>query len=231
MLQFDPDPALTTDAKHDAATSEWSAHEHVADQVQMQAAKLLDLVGSPELAKFAIAVVEQSQNAAECESDASKAVTAGAGSDRYSKALVEFDGALVAPVNEGHLADWVTTIHKAAEYTGALLRDDVSHRHSALYASVACDATKLATRVERLRETDRQIESVDFPNFQRSLKQLVDETEAAGPDELKALPLRAEVVKQGRAFIASARTQETMIAACFGEGLDRDLQPNGMATP
>ena len=219
--ELNPVPAPEVDVEHAVVASDWNTHEHVSNQVQIQAAKLLDLVGSPELAKYAIAVVEQTQNGVDGDPTTSEALNNVEVGDRYSKALVELENALAAPVHDGHLADWVTAIHKAAEYTGALLRDNVCHKHSALFAAVACDATEMAKRVERLREADQQIESVDFPNFQRSLKQLVDETEAAGLDEVKALPLRADVVKNGRAFVASAQTQEAMVAACFGEPLER----------
>jgi hypothetical protein len=39
--------------------ADWIRHEHVSDQVQLEAAKLVDLAGSAELAKHAIDVLEQ----------------------------------------------------------------------------------------------------------------------------------------------------------------------------
>ncbi len=54
---------------------DWSQHEHVSDQVQLEAAKLVELVGSAELAKHAINIVEQ--NACEASNNKPESQTGG----------------------------------------------------------------------------------------------------------------------------------------------------------
>jgi hypothetical protein len=56
---FPPDAAPSSVTPTDSP--DWNEHEHVSGQVQLQAQKLVNLSGSPELAKYAIGVVEQSQ--------------------------------------------------------------------------------------------------------------------------------------------------------------------------
>ena len=42
-------------------SAEWTEHEHVSEHVQLEAQKLVDLVGSSELARNAINVADQRQ--------------------------------------------------------------------------------------------------------------------------------------------------------------------------
>ncbi len=51
--------SLVEDAEHIAKSAEWLEHEHVSEQIQIEAQKLVDLVGSSELAKNAIDVAAQ----------------------------------------------------------------------------------------------------------------------------------------------------------------------------
>lgn len=48
-------------AAHQAADAEWKEHEHVAPAVQVEAEKLVERAGSPELAKQAIDEVSQQE--------------------------------------------------------------------------------------------------------------------------------------------------------------------------
>jgi len=138
------------------------------------------------------------------------------------KALEEFESALETPVMAGELMGWVTTVHRACEQVGTLLRGDVQREHAALYATIAKQDPELSSRVEKLRKTDEQLALVDFENVESGLKQLGDRAESAEQDELKASLLRAEVLKQALAFVIGARTQETAIATWFGEAFNRD---------
>ena len=86
---------------------------------------------------------------------------------------------------------------------------------------------ELASQVEKLREADEQLLLVDFSNIQLGLKQLLDRAQSVEQDEAKAKLLSAEVVKQGLAFVISARTQETSIATWFSESFNRDSGVGG----
>ena len=41
-----PDPSFSPDAGPATLTADWHEHEHASDQVQLEAQKLVDLVGS-----------------------------------------------------------------------------------------------------------------------------------------------------------------------------------------
>jgi hypothetical protein len=138
------------------------------------------------------------------------------------KALEDFETSLETPVMSGELISWVTSVSRACEHLGVLLRDDLQREHAALYATIAKQDAELASRVEKLRKTDEQLAIVDFDDVQKSLNQLLDRAESAEQDEAKATLLRADVVKQALAFVISARTQETAIATWFGEAFNRD---------
>ncbi len=215
-------PSLAPDAGQTANSPEWNEHEHVAEQVQLQAQKLVDLTGSPELAKYAIGVVEQSQSDSPGEGSSPASPPTSKGNDQYLKALENFERSLETPVMSGELIGWVTTVHRACEAVGALLHDDVKNKHAALYANIARQDTELASRVEKLRANDEQLDLVGFCNVQSSLQQLLERAEPAEQDESKVSLLRADVVKQALAFVISARTQETAIATWFSEAFNRD---------
>lgn len=221
-----PEVQLGTNSSPDAGKAtdspDWNEHEHVAEQVQFQAQKLVDLTGSPELAKYAIGVVEQGQSTSPGEGGLPALSPSSQGNDQYLKALENFEKSLETPVMSGELIGWATTVHRACHDVGSLLRHDVPRKHAALYATIAGQDSELASRVEKLRANDEKIEQVDFRDVQNSLQQFLDRAESAEQDESKASLLRADVVKQALAFVISARTQETAITTWFGEAFNRD---------
>ena len=220
--EITPDPSLSPDAVPATLTADWHEHEHVSDQVQLEAQKLVDLVGSSELAKNAIDVVGQSQSASPGDSSTPAPPTTVKRNDQFLKALEDFETSLETPVMAGELTGWVTTVHRAFEHLGVLLRDDVQREHAALYATISRQDSELSSRVEKLRKTDEQLAIVDFVNVQSGLKQLRDRAESAEQDEAKTTLLRADVLKQALAFVIAARTQETALATWFGEAFNRD---------
>ena len=220
-LENKPDPSLPADAER-ATTVDWNEHEHVSDQVQIEAQKLVDLVGSSELAKNAIDVVAQSQGASPGDSSAPAPSTTVKRNEPFLKALENFETSLETPVMSGELIGWVTIVHRACEQLGVLLRDDVQREHTALYATITKQDAELSSRVEKLRKTDEQLAIVDFVSVQSGLKELRDRAESAEQDEAKTTLLRADVLKLALAFVIAARTQETAIATWFGEAFNRD---------
>ena len=108
-LELKINPALSPDAVPATNSPDWNEHEHVAEQVQLQAQKLVDLTGSPELAKFAIGVVEQSQSVVPGEGSSPAAPPTSKGNAQYLQALENFERSLETPVMSGALMDWVTT--------------------------------------------------------------------------------------------------------------------------
>lgn len=220
----DENPVTRRPSDADRATNapDWDDHEHVSQEVQMQAQKLVDLVGSPELAKFAIGVVEKGQCDTQSESSASSSQSTIRQNDAFLKALEDFETSLETPVMPGDLTGWVTTVKRAYETLGAMLRDDVPLKHATVYAAIAREDQELANRVEKLRATDEQLAMVDFGIVECSIQQLLDRAESAEQDELKASRLREDVVKQALAFVISARTQETEITTWFSEAFNRD---------
>jgi len=221
--QAKPDPSLSPDAEQAThSADDWSEREHVSDQSQVAARNLVDAAGSPEHAKHAIDVVEQSQGDSPNDGSTPTAPAIVQRNDRFLKALEDFETTLETPKMAGELTDWVITAQRACEVVDVLLSDDVQRQHTALYATIAREDPELSSRVEKLRATDEQLTRVDLPNVQLGLKHLLDLAQSAEQDEAKAKLLRAEVVKKALEFVISARTQETAIATWFSESFNRD---------
>ena len=217
-------PALLLSPEAEQAThsANWSEREHVSEQSQVAAQSLVDVAGSPEHAKHAIDVVEQSQSASAGDDSTLTSPTSIKRNDPFLKALEDFETSLETPLMSGELTEWVTTVQRACEHVGVLLRGDVQREHAALYATISREEPELSSQVEKLRETDEQLSRFDFGNIQLSLKQLLDRAQSAEQDEAKAKRFSAEAVKQALAFVISARTQETAIATWFSESFNRD---------
>lgn len=215
-------PLLSPDAEQTTNSPDWNEHEHVSEQGQLQAQKLVDVVGSSELAKHAIDIIEQSQSASPGDDGTRASPAIVKRNDQFLKALEAFETSLETPVMSGELIGWVTNVRHECEHLGGLLRDDVQREHAALYSTIARERPELASRVEKLRATDEQLALVDFGNVQSSLKVLLDRAQSAEQDESRASLLGADVVQQALAFVIGARTQETAIATWFSEAFNRD---------
>jgi hypothetical protein len=216
-----PDPSLSPKAEQATQSANWSEREHVSEQSQVAAQSLVDTAGSPEHAKHAIDVVEQSQNASPGDKSTQVSPTTIKRNDQFVKALEDFETSLETPLMSGDLTGWVNTVQAACDHLGELLRGDVQREHAALYVTISREDPELASRVEKLRATDEQ-SLVDFGNVQLGLKQLLDRAQSVEQDEAKAKLLSAEVVKQALALVITARTQETAIATWFSESFNRD---------
>jgi hypothetical protein len=199
-------------------TTEWREHEHISEQAQLAAQNLVDLAGSPELAKNAISVVEQRQ----APESNHRATTFARWNDQFVKALEVFETSVERPVMSGDLVDWVIAAKSAGEHLGVLLHGDVQRMHRDLYASILKEDSELSSQVEKLRATDSQLADCDFDKLMQSLQNLLVRAQSAAQDELKVMPLHTEVVKSALAFIISARTQETAIATWFSEAFNRE---------
>lgn len=221
-LENKPAPSPSADVEPSTLTADWNEHEHVSDQAQIEAQKLVNLVGSTELAKNAIDVAGQSPSESPRDDRTPTAPTTVNRNDPFLKALEDFETSIETPVLAGELMGWTTTANLAFEHLGGLLRDDVQREHAALYATIAQEDPELSSRVEKLRKADEQLVFVDFGDIQRSFKQLLDQAESAEQDESEVAVLRADVLKQALAFVIGARTQETAMASWFGEAFNRD---------
>jgi hypothetical protein len=217
-----PGPSVSPKAEQATHSANWSEREHVSEQSQVAAHTLVDAAGSPEHAKHAIDVVEQSQRASPGDDSTQVSPTTIKRNVHFVKALEDFETSLETPLMSGDLTDWVITVQRACEHLEVLLRGDVQREHAALYATISREDPELSSRIEKLRATDQQLSLVDFGNVQLSLKQLLDLAQSVEQDEAKAKLLSAEVVKQALAFVISARTQETAIATWFSESFNRD---------
>ncbi len=216
------DPSLSAPAVQATNSNAGNEREQVSKQTQLAAQRLVDVVGSSKLAKFAIDVVAHSQSDSPVYDSTPASPTTIKRNDQFLKALEDFETSLETPVMSGDLIGWVTNVRRECERLGVLLRDDVQRQHAALYATITREDPELSSRVGKLRATDEQLVLVDFGNVQSSLKQLLDRAESVEQDELKASLLREDAVKQALAFVIGARTQETAIVTWFGEAFNRD---------
>ena len=221
-LENIPNASISPMAVPGTQSAEWTEHEHVSEQVQLEAQKLVDLAGSSELARNAINVADERQAAMPSEDPTPALPTAVNEPDSFKKALEDFETSLERPVIAGELMDWVTTAERAHEQLGLYLRSDVQLAHADSYATILRQDSDLSSRVAELRATDEQLLHIEFDKIAQSLSQLHDRAQSSAQDELKAEILRVEVVRQGLAFIISARTQETAITTWFSEAFNRD---------
>lgn len=222
------DPSLPPDKDSVPHSNQWSEHEHVSEQVQLEAQKLVEMVGSPELAKHAIDVVEQRQQTSLADHSGIAAPLPMI--ERHApflKALEDFEGLLETPIIAGELLDWVTNALSACENVGLILTGDLKRKHAELYARILRQDLDLSRQVEKLRAMDRQLVDIDFANVLAALTQLSNFATSVAQDEAKLTLLRTDVVKRAISFVISARTQETALATWFSEAFNRDLGVSG----
>ncbi len=215
------DPNSPSDPAQEA--SDWNSHEHVSEQVQLEAEKLVHMVGSPELAIHAINVVEQRTSntpSADAEMESENANDRNA---TFLKALTDFETSLATPVVSGELTEWVTNSLRSCEQLGSILRDDLQRLHAELFARILRQDLDLSSQVEKLRATDNQLALVDCNEVTTRLEQLLGLARSVKQDEAKLASVTAEVVKLAMEFVVAARTQETVIATWFSEAFNRDL--------
>ncbi len=216
-----PGPASSPDAEQATHSADWSEREHVSQQSHVAAQNLMDVTGSPAHAKHAIDVVEQGQHDSPGDGGGPASPMPVKRNDQFLKALEDFETSLETPLISGDLTEWVTTVQRACEHLGVLLRGDVQREHAAMYATILGEEAELSSQVEKLRETDKQLSLVDFGNIQLGLKRLLDRDQSDEQEEARA-NLSAEAVRLALAFVISARTQETAIATWFSESFNRD---------
>ena len=58
---YEDNKAKPSKAQSTAQAADWNEHEHVSQQVQREAQRLVDEAGSPGIAKMAIEVIEHQQ--------------------------------------------------------------------------------------------------------------------------------------------------------------------------
>lgn len=201
---------------------DWTEHEHVSEHVQLEAQKLVHLVGSSELARNAIDVAEQRLAAVSSDDPTLASPTAVTQADSFKKALEDFETSLERPLISGELADWVTAAIRTHQQLGVLLREDVQLAHANLYATILREDTDLSSRVAELRATDEQLLHIEFDKIALILSQLSDRAQSSAQDEEKPEILRVEVIRLALAFVIGARTQETAITTWFSEAFNRD---------
>lgn len=209
-------------------SADWCTHEHVSAQVQLEAEKLVQLVGNAELAKHAISVVEQKQQSLPSDSKASKLLalnrhTSALKVSTFLTALSEFETLLATPIVAGELTEWVSNASRACEIVKNILCDDMQSIHAELYSSILRDNIVLSSQVEKLRATDFQISQVDCNEVISRLSQLLNLARTAQQDEARLALVTADVVTRAMEFVVSARSQETAIAVWLNEAVNRDL--------
>jgi len=216
---------------HTPATesADWSEHEHVSAQVQLEAEKLVDLVGTPELAKQAINIVERQQqrlSTGDSELSASLAKSRQASAKiaaTFLKSLTDLETSLATPVVSGELTEWVTNALRDCERVKAILLRDVQNIHADLYSIILRENVDLSAQVEKLRAADAQIAHSDCDEVISSLNQIKRQARLARQDEAKLSGALANVIDLAMEFVIAARGQETAISAWLSEAFNRDL--------
>lgn len=207
---------------------DWNEHEHISSQVQLEAAKLVELVGTPELAKQAISAVERDQRSSTGDSELqdSLARSRHAAAEVVAsllKSLTDLETCLATPVFPGELTQWVTNALSACEQVKTVQLGGMQKIHTDLYASILRENLDLSAQVDKLRAADIQISHADCEEVISGLTRLLGLAETARQDEAKLAKVVADVNKRAMEFVVAARTQETAIAAWMSEAFNRDL--------
>ena len=219
--------SVATAAKENAI--EWSQHEHISTQAQLEAEKLVELVGTPELAKQAISVLEQSQQQSpNADSTLAKSLAKSRQasaeiSAAFLKSLSDLETSLATPVVAGELTEWVTSVQGYCERVRSMLLGDVQKIHAELFSSILRQNVDLSAQVEKLRATDLQISHSDCDEILATLKQIQMDVRSAKKDEAKLSEAVPSLIKRAMEFVVAARGQETAISAWLSEAFNRDL--------
>jgi predicted transcriptional regulator len=225
----------TTDTKVTTDANNWSEVEHVSEQIQLEAQKLVHLAGNAEIAKHAINVASQAENSpfvTEATSTSQGPVTSSPTSpnspnSKFLDALDDFERLLGLPVINGEMIEWATNVDRSFERVKALLLDRIQFSHRDVFARIVKEDLDLSSRVESLRERDSQIAGAELQDVERGLTALLQRAKAVGKDESQISEHLSSVTHQALMFIVSARAQETAITAWLNEAFNRDLGVSG----
>lgn len=222
-----PEPNRNPGDLHDDSqplldAADWNEHEHVSDQVQLEAQKLVERAGTPELAKKAIEVIEGRQPTPSTDNRNSSVPTVNQDDDPFLKALTSFERALATPVVSGELGSWITHARIACDQVGTLLRGDVQRKHAELYAQILRQDPELASQVEKLQEADAQIATFEYEEVHARLRNLSDRANVADKHEARVSDSLEDTIQRAQAFVIQARTQETALSTWLMEAFNRD---------
>ena len=200
----------------------WNQHEHVSEQLQLEAQNLIDKAGSPGLAKNAIDVIEQLQPSVPNAPVPQLNSIVTQEKSPILAALEKFERALETPVVPGELTAWTGDAKGLCDKIGELLQTYVVQKHTESFSRILRQDIELGHRVENLREIDSRLLHVDFPSLNQKLGELDTRAPAVQPNESKLGSSVEEVVQEGLAFVIAARTQETAIETWYMEAFTRD---------
>ncbi len=219
---------IAPSGKPEVQSAEWSEHEHVSPQVQLEAKKLVDMVGNPELATQAIKGTGKNEE----PSSSRESETTVTGKSRYSpaqlshvflKSLADLETSFATPVVSGELTEWVTNALRAAERVRSFLLGDIQKIHTELFSNILRQDVDLSAQVEKLRTADVQISHADCDEVISNLTKLQEQARRVRQDEAQIADAVADVTKRGMEFVLAARGQETAISAWLSEAFNRDI--------
>ena len=203
-----------------AQAADWN--EHVSEQVQRVAQKLVDQAGSPEIARMAIEVIEHQQGKSQSKGIDRPIALDDQSQCEFLESLKNFETALETPIISGELMNWAETAKDACEELGEILCNNLQDKHAELFARILKEDDEMGSRVESLRAIDQELRNEDLVGVQRSLNLVLERASAVEPDESKLKEQLGKTVEQALAFVIKARTQETAIATWFMEAFNRD---------
>ena len=228
-IMHDPsnDNPTPTPAQSITLAADWNEHEHVSEQIQREAQKLVDQVGSIGLAKMAIEVIEHKAGIS-----VSKGMNKPTASNDYRQSgflesLQDFETTLETPIISGELIDWAEATKLACEELGKILCNDLQDSHAELFSRILKEDNEMGSRVESLRTIDEELRDQDWIGVQQSLNLLLKSAGEVERDESQLTDQLNKTVDQALAFVIKARTQETAISTWFMEAFNRDRGVGG----
>jgi hypothetical protein len=189
----------------------WTEHEQVEEQLQLEARKLVAQAGSPERAKLAIEINEHRQQPRPGAEAGDQLAPAPLENDQFLQSLQRLETSLATPVVSGKLPEWLVAVCESYEQVGRLLRHEVPQNHAQRLTRMSSAAPKIASQIDQLRAKDEQV-LIDFESVGLALSKVGDKVNEAGVKELIE-----NTVQQGLSFVIAARAQEMAMTTWFNK--------------
>ena len=214
--------ASATPTQSTIQAADWNEHEHVCEQVQLEARSLVDQAGSAGLAKLAIQVIEHQQGNSESPGSGEQIASNENRQSPFLESLKNFETTLETPIISGELMNWAETTKHACEELGEILCNGLQDKHAELFARILKEDDEMGSRVESLRAIDKEIRDNDLVGVQQSLNLVMERASTVESHESKMTEQLHKTVEQALTFVIKARTQETAISTWFMEAFNRD---------
>jgi hypothetical protein len=183
----------------------------VSDQGRVQAQKLVDEVGGPELAKMAIDNTADQPPPRRDPADANPLLDA----------LTRWETALLTPLVSGELKTWIEEACRAFDDVEPALWRQLDHVHPEQIQAIGAEDPEMLPKTEKLRADDQNVRET-FSRLKQRFGELSARAERVDSDEARVSDHLPAMTDEALATIMLIRKQETAVRTWFVEAFQRD---------